>query len=189
MKLSRKDATPLFLSLAIGLAFIAPAADAGQRERAAKPVRPAHAVTVQRKVDRQRDNGTQSVDISGTTADGRTWERHIDTTKTDTGFTRTMEGTTPDGKTFSRNVTATRDAEAGTWSKDVTGTTPSGKTFSTTVDGQRTETGYTSTATHTGPDGGTLTRNVVATRNADGSISKEVTHTGTPPQNGDAPAE
>lgn len=183
-----KSAT-LLLSAALGLSFLSVQASAEPRDRAAKMAKPPHAATVQRKVDRKRENGTQKVDISVTTADGRTLERHIETTRTEDGFTRTMEGTTPNGKTFSRTATGTRDAETGTWSREVNGTTPGGKTFSNTVEGQRTEDGYTRVETRTGPNGGTHTRTTVATRNEDGSISKEVTHTTTPPQNEQPVAE
>lgn len=180
MKTISKPAA-LIVSLALGLALASPA-DASPRERIAK-AKSAHTGMAQRHVDRQREEGSKTIAISGTTADGRTWERRIETVKTEDGYTRTTTGTTPSGETFARTATATRDSETGSWSKDVSGTTPSGKSFSGHSEGQRTEDGFTTTSTHTAPDGTVVTRTVVATRGEDGAIDKDVTRSVTPPQN------
>jgi hypothetical protein len=187
MKTFRKT-TSLLASLTLGLVLASPAADASPRERIEKE-RPVQAGTAQRHVDRERGDGSKRVTVTGTTADGRNWERRTETVKTADGYTRTHAGTTADGKTFNRTATLVHDREAGTWSRDVSGTTPAGKPFDTHVEGQRTEQGYTSTATHTAPDGTVVTRNVVATRGEDGALDKEVTRTVTPPQNGAAASE
>lgn len=145
---------PLLLSLAVGLAAVSTTADAGPRDRAAQAK--AGAGSFQRHVERKPG----SIDISGTTADGRAFERHVDTVKTDNGYTRTMEGTTPNGDAYSRNVVVSRTAD-----------------------------GYVRTATRTAPDGTQVTRETVATRNEDGTLSKDVTRTAKPPQNDVAASE
>lgn len=172
----KKPITLLFTA-AFGLALLSPVADAGQgdRVRAKAP----KAVAVQRHVERKAG----SVDITGTTGDGRTFERHVSTVKTEDGYTRTTTGTTPNGDAYDRNVTFSRDKEAGTWSKEVSGTTPSGNTFSTSISGQRTEDGYTRHAEHTGANGTVATRDTVAKIGEDGKVSKDVTNNVTPPQN------
>ena len=170
----------LLLTLALGLVCLAPIADATPRDRLAK-AKPLQAGTAQRHIDRQRGEGSQTVEINGTTADGRTWERRIDTVKTEDGYSRTMTGTTADGQTFNRTTTATHDADAGTWAKETVGTTPAGKSFGTSISGERNaDGGYTRTATHTAPDGSVAARTTVVTRNDDGTLSKDVTRTVTP---------
>lgn len=204
------------LAAAIGLALTsgtAPARDlgAGSHARATLPDRVHHRVDrqldrkvdrLERRVDRRidkadrqvertvtREDGSVSIDVSGVTGSGQTFERHIVRAETENGFTSTMEGVTPNGKTYNREVVAVADKEAGTWSKQVTGTTPSGKPFSSTIAGARTDEGFTRSATHLRPDGTVSSHTTVVSR-ADGMPAKvDVTHEVTPPQNGDAASE
>lgn len=126
----KQQATTL-LALGLALSLATATADAGPRERAAKAKATSGSYT--RQVERSREGATAGKDITGTTGDGRSWERHIDTTKTESGYTRT-------------------------------------DTFS-------------------GPNGGTATKDVVVTRNEDGTVTKTVTFDRTPPQNGDNAAD
>lgn len=187
------------LAAAVGLAFSTGSANAGPRDNstshAAAHARPPHAAAnrpardFHRDVTAKQENGTRTVDVHGTTGDGRNWDRHVETTRTENGYTRTVEGTTPDGKSYSRNASVVRDREAGTVTRTVDGTLPDGRTWSTDATRQRTENGYTGERVHVAPDGTTVTDKVVATRDADGTIHRDVTHAVTPPQNDGEPSE
>ena len=201
----------LAVSLAVGSALLLASVDATARERPAGAQRPAQHGDFTRQTQRQRtengrtrsdtwtnsqgktasrdvtvvndkEAGVRTRDVTMTGPNGNTATRHDVTTKTENGYTRDSTFTNPQGKTITREATVVNDKEAGTRSRDVEMTLPDGRTRSISDVTQRTEDGYTRSTTITNPNGGTLQRDVVATRDPEtGEITKEVTVDRTPP--------
>ncbi|MFZ5697866.1 MAG: hypothetical protein ACOY9J_03945 [Pseudomonadota bacterium] len=109
---------PALLSITFALSLIAMSADASARERKAK------SSSHSRTVERSRDGGTASKDVTGTTGDGRTWENHVDITKTDDGYIRTATRTGLNGGTSVREAVGTRTDNGWTKSVTITNTPP-----------------------------------------------------------------
>ena len=75
-----------------------------------------------------KDAGTRSRTMTGTTFDGKSYGNTSITQKTDDGFSRKDSFTTPTGKTGSREVVGVVNKEDGTVTKTVTTTKPNGET-------------------------------------------------------------
>lgn len=178
------------LSLVVALAFVAPAADAGQRRARAHKGAPksGHA---ERTVTRTRPDGT-----SRTSQHDTTWQRG------DGQWSRDTVHTGPNGQQGTTHVEGAKTENGRV--RDVTRTGPGGKTSTTHDEVQRTEDGYTKTSTHTGPNGGvttaegqgtwdpatgTWTRETVVTRPNGTTTTTEVTRTATPATDEPTPAE
>lgn len=84
--------------------------------------------TRQVEVVNDKDAGVRTRTMTGTTFDGKTVSGQSVTTRTDDGFTRQDSFTGPNGQTSTRQVDVSRDAEAGTVTKNVTTTNPKGET-------------------------------------------------------------
>jgi len=108
------------------------------------------------------------------------YTRHSEVRRTDEGHTRNDTWTGTRG-TATRDATVTNDRENKTRTRQVGWAGPEGQQATRTDVTRRTETGYTRSSTATGPQGGTATRDVVATRNAEsGTWTKDVTVDRTP---------
>lgn len=128
-----------------------------------------------------RAAGVRTRDVAWQGPNGQTATRNDVTTKTDSGYTRDSTFVGPNGQTTMRNAEVVNDREAGTRSRTATTTLPDGRTR--TLDDQltRTENGYTRDTTITNPQGSTLQRDVVATRDAEtGKLVKDVNVDRTP---------
>jgi hypothetical protein len=71
-------------------------------------------------VVKDRENQTRTRNVDWTGPEGQQATRTDVTQRTETGYTRNSTATGPQGGTTAREVNATRDAESGTWTKDVT---------------------------------------------------------------------
>jgi len=78
------------------------------------------------EVVNDKEAGTHTRTMTGTTFDGKTVSGQSVTTKTDTGFTRQGSFTGPNGQTSTREMEVNK--EGNTVSKTVTTTNPNGKT-------------------------------------------------------------
>jgi hypothetical protein len=151
----------------------------------------------------QRGGGKYTSDTLHTGPGGKQSTTHVEGARTENGYTRQSTHTGPNGGVTTRNTTGSYDPETRSWSKDVTRTNPNGSMATTHVEGQRTDSGYTKTITHTGPKGTTTvegegnwdpetktwTREKVVTH-PNGTTSKtEVTNQVTPGAPEAAPAE
>jgi hypothetical protein len=67
-----------------------------------------------------RENQTRTRNVEWTGPGGQQATRTDVTQRTETGYTRSSTATGPQGGTATRDVVATRDAESGSWTKDVT---------------------------------------------------------------------
>ena len=74
-----------------------------------------------------KETGTHTRTMSGTTFDGKSYSNTSTSQKTEDGFNRSHSFTTPDGKTGSKQVTGVVDKEAGTVTKTTTINTPNGE--------------------------------------------------------------
>ncbi len=107
----------------LGLTLLAVAAPAG----AHKP-RPQGDFSRHTEVKRTENGHTRNDTWTGANGtatrsagpQGQQAQRTDVTQRTDTGYTRNTVATGPKGGTATRDVVATRDAESGTWTKDVT---------------------------------------------------------------------
>lgn len=113
------------------------------------------------------------------TTDKGTYTRHTEQDVTDSGFTRSTLKTNPAGETATRDRAVVKDSSTGTRTGTVSGTTFNGKAYSGESVRQKTDTGYTSNGSFTGPNGKTSTRSAVATVDKEnGTFSKDATMTG-----------
>lgn len=113
------------------------------------------------------------------------YTRHTQVNRTENGHTRTDTITSQRG-TATRHAEVVNDRARQTRTRNVEWTGPQGQQAHRTDVTQRTEDGYARNSTATGPNGGTATRDVVATRDpATGSWTKEVAVERTPPPAGD----
>lgn len=110
------------LSLLVGLALVAPAADAGQRRARAHKGAPKSG-HVERTVTRtgkdgtsrtsqhdttwQRGGGQWSRDTVHTGPNGKQGTTHVEGAKTENGYTKTTTRTRPDGSSSTKQVTRT----------------------------------------------------------------------------------
>jgi hypothetical protein len=76
--------------------------------------------TRQAEVVNDRANRTRARNVEWTGPQGQQAKRTDVTQRTDSGYTRQSTATGPNGGIATRSVVATRDREAGTWTKDVT---------------------------------------------------------------------
>lgn len=151
----------------------------------------------------QRGDGKWTRDTVHTGPGGKQGTTHVEGARTASGYTRQSTHTGPGGGVTTRNATGSYDRATRTWTRDATTTRPDGSTATSHGERTRTEDGYQSTTTHTGPKGTTtiqgegswdpetktFTREKVVTR-PDGSISKtEATTQFTPDAPEAAPAE
>lgn len=113
------------------------------------------------------------------------YTRHTEVHRTDNGHTRTDTWTGENGKSATRQAEVVNDRASQTRTRDVQWTGPNGQQATRTDVTQRTGNGYTRESTVTGPKGGTVERDVVATRDRQsGTWVKDVTVTRTPPPGG-----
>lgn len=113
------------------------------------------------------------------------YTRHTQVNRTANGYTRT-DTWTGDKGTATRNAEVVNDRARQTRTRNVEWTGPQGQQAHRTDVTQRTDDGYTRNSVATGPNGGTATRNVVATRDpASGTWTKDVTVDRTPPPTDD----
>jgi len=130
-------------------------------------------------VTHDREAGTRTRTQEQSLPNGRTRSVTDTMTRTDTGYTRNTESTRtlPDGttQTAARDVVVTRDKETGTATRSVDSVGYNGQTRSVDQTIQRTDTGFTSSATLTGPQG-TSTRETELNRN-DSGFTRETTFT------------
>jgi hypothetical protein len=146
---------------------------------------------------------TWTKDVTRTGRDGATGTTHVERQRTEGGYTKTTTHTGPQGGVTTRNAAGSYDPASQTWTHDATTTRPDGSTATSHGVRTRTEDGYQSTVTHTGPKGTTtvegqaswdpetktFTREKLMTR-PDGTTSKtEVTTQVTPDAPEAAPAE
>jgi hypothetical protein len=151
----------------------------------------------------QRGDGKWTRDTVHTGPGGKQGTTHVEGAKTENGYTRQSTRTGPGGGVTTRNATGSYDPASKTWTHDATTTRPDGSTATSHGTRTRTEDGFQSTLTHTGPKGTTtvegqgswdpetktFTREKLVTR-PDGSTSKtEVTTQVTPDAPQAAPAE
>ncbi|MDO8331838.1 MAG: hypothetical protein Q7T36_15335 [Fluviicoccus sp.] len=80
------------------------------------------------EVINDKEAGTHTRTMTGTTFNGKPVSGQSVTTKTDDGFTRQDNFTGPNGQTRTRAVDLSADKEAGTVTKTVTTTNPQGET-------------------------------------------------------------
>jgi hypothetical protein len=130
-------------------------------------------------VSRDRDAGTQTVDISRTGFDGRTSSVHREAQRTETGRTINTTITNANGETATRSVEITNDREAGVRTREAELTTFDGRTGSLTSVTTRTDNGVRTETTGTLPNGELVNR--VVERSCDKatkSCTKTVTNDG-----------
>jgi hypothetical protein len=163
--------TSLLLSLTLGLAVAAPAADAGQRDRSERS-KPPH--TAKRDVEREQTENSNRTTVTRTHADGSTSSRITDTMKTESGYVRMTSGTTAEGDNWARTAGVNADKETGTLTKEVNGIKADGSAYSRSMEAQRTEDGATRTHTVTAADGTVHTRTVSISRDENGKPVREV---------------
>jgi hypothetical protein len=107
------------------------------------------------------------------------------TTKTEDGFTRDSTLVGPAGQTVTRWATVVNDKEAGTRTREAVTTLPDGRTRSLSDVTTRTGDGYSRDTTIVNPNGGTVQRDVVATRDSETKTwSRDVSVERTPPPSG-----
>ncbi|MFO0451110.1 MAG: hypothetical protein ACK52I_21045 [Pseudomonadota bacterium] len=118
------------------------------------------------------------------------FQRHTERQRTTNGHVRKDTWTGTDGRNASREAVVVKDRDAGTRTREATTTLPDGRTRSVSDVVTRTENGYTRDTTIVKPNGATLSRDVVATRDAEtGKFTKDVTVDRTPaPAPAPAPA-
>lgn len=111
---------------------------------------------------------------------------HTEVQRTEHGHTRSDTWTGADGKSATRDAEVVNDRAHQTRSRDVEWTGPNGQRATRTDLAQRTDDGYVRNSTATGPNGGTVERDVVASRDAENQAwVKDVTVERTPPPKGD----
>jgi hypothetical protein len=76
-------------------------------------------ITRDASVANDRAAGTRTREASTTLPDGRTRSLEDVTTRTDEGYVRNSTITNPNGSSLQRDVTATRAADTGSWTRDV----------------------------------------------------------------------
>jgi hypothetical protein len=128
------------LASSVALAFVASAADAGQRRARAAQGAPKSG-QAQRTVTRTGPDGT-----SRTSTHDSTWQRGNGT------WTRDSVHTGPNGKQGTTHVEGAKTDDGRV--RDVTRTGPGGRTSTTHVEVHRSENGHTRQTTRTGPDAG-----------------------------------
>jgi hypothetical protein len=147
----------------LGLALAVVALPAEARDGASKRARPA--AGAQQHPPRPRGDYTRQTQVD----------------RTATGHTRTDTWSSERG-TSTREAQVVRDREQQMRTRDVEWSGPKGQQARRTDVTQRTESGYTRNSTATGPNGGTSTRDVEATRDASsGTWTKDVSVQRTPP--------
>jgi hypothetical protein len=110
---------------------------------------------------------------------GGDWTRSTETQRTENGRTRSDRWEGAGGKTATRDVAVTRDAEAGTRTRDSQWTRPNGASGNATTVATRTPDGYTRDTTVTNGLGQTATRNVEVSRDKEaGTSTRSVDRTG-----------
>jgi hypothetical protein len=109
------------------------------------------------------------------------YQRHTERARTENGHVRRDTWTGAGGRSATRDATVVRDREAGTRTREATTTLPGGRTRSTSDVTTRTDDGYVRETTLVKPNGATLERDVVATRDAEtGRWTKDVAVDRTP---------
>jgi len=137
---------------------------------------PAHADPARQAKPRGAHSQPQQQRPSGS------YTRHTEVQRTDHGHTRSDTWTGENGKSATRNAEVVNDRAAQTRTRDVQWTGPNGQEATRTDVTQRTDSGYTRESTAVGPQGGTVTRDVVATHDASsGTWVKDVTVDRNPP--------
>ena len=118
-------------------------------------------------------------DTTRTNANGQTFTRHTEQTVTANGFRRDSTVTAPDGRTAQRTVTGSIDPENQSRTRTVSGTRMNGDTYSGERTVQRTENGYSKTASRTNAAGETASKQVdVVVDRENHTATKTVTKTG-----------
>ena len=108
--------------------------------------------------------------------------RHTEVQRTEHGHTRNDTWTGENGKSTTRDAEVVNDRATQTRTRDVQWTGPDGQQATRTDVTQRTDDGYTRDSTATGPRGGTVERDVVATHDRQtGTWVKDVSVERTPP--------
>lgn len=158
----------LTIATAIGLVLVAvtmvtaDAADRGQRSGAR---------STQAQAQKHRPQGD--------------YTRHTEVRRTEHGHTRSDTWSGERGTT-TRQAEVVNDRGTQTRTRNVEWTGPQGQQATRTDVTQRTDSGYTRQSTATGPNGGTTTRSVFATRDREaGTWTRDVTVDRTPPPSGD----
>jgi hypothetical protein len=109
------------------------------------------------------------------------YTRHTEVRRTPNGHTRDDTWTGAQG-TATRSAEVVNDRENRKRTRDVTWSGPQGQQATRTDVTQRTDDGYTRNTVATGAQGGTATRDVVATHDAEsGTWTRDVTVERTPP--------
>ncbi len=110
------------------------------------------------------------------------YTHHTEVQRTEHGHTRSDTWTGDNGKSATRDAEVVNDRATQTRTRDVQWTGPNGQQATRTDVTQRTDNGYTRDSTATGPRGGTVERDVVATHDqGSGTWVKDVTVERTPP--------
>jgi len=113
------------------------------------------------------------------------YTHHTEVQRTEHGHTRSDTWTGDKGRTATRQAEVVNDPASKTRTRDVQWTGPNGQQATRTDVTQRTDNGYTRNSTATGPNGGTVERDVVATHDkATGTWVKDVTVDRNPPPPG-----
>jgi hypothetical protein len=110
---------------------------------------------------------------------GGDWSRTTETQRTGNGRTRSDRWSNAEGRTATRDVAVSRDAEAGTRTRDSQWTRPNGASGNANTVSTRTDDGYSRDTTVTNAKGETATRNVDVSRDRDaGTSTRSVDRTG-----------
>lgn len=80
-----------------------------------------------------KETGSRTANLSGSTFEGKTYTGQSTSHKTDTGYVSQGQITTSEGKVVDRSVNATVDKNANTVSKDISVTPQGGETKTRTV--------------------------------------------------------
>jgi hypothetical protein len=80
-----------------------------------------------------KDDGTRTRTVSGTTFSGQSYSGESVARKTDSGYSTQGQFTGADGKTTNRSVNAIVDKNAGTITKNISTTPEGGQTTTKTV--------------------------------------------------------
>lgn len=129
-------------------------------------------VTVSR--DSEAGSATRSTNL--TARDGRTLERETTVTRTGDGFESQTVVTGPEGQSATRSSSGSYDAEAGSYTREVSATDAAGRTRERSTTTARTDDGFTSDTQIQGRAGGTATRSVEVARDPEtGRVTREVT--------------
>jgi hypothetical protein len=138
------------------------------------------------EVNVDREAGTASKSTSLTTRDGRTVEKETNVVRTESGFESQTVVTGPDGQVATRSQSGDYDADAGTFSRDVTTTDAAGRTRDRNTTTTKTDDGFSRNTEIDGKAGGNTTRNADYARDPEtGEWSREISGSRTPPGDGD----